>query len=59
MVSQKEIFKYLDSMERQGAGYMINAKPYLIEVFELPPYRANEMVDLWIKDKLKRKNVES
>jgi hypothetical protein len=49
MITQKEIFVYLDDLRKSDIVNMFGARTHLMQVFDIPPARASATIDAWKK----------
>lgn len=45
------MFSYLDEVRASGVVNIFDARPYLMEEFDIPPKRAKEVLIKWIRER--------
>lgn len=49
MVTENEMFLFLDDLRNSGTINMFSASSYLMRTFDIPPTRAAQTLDAWLK----------
>lgn len=49
MASKTEVFLFLDTLKEDGVTNMVEARPIIMETFDLPPNRAEDLLTEWMR----------
>jgi len=49
MVEENEVFEFLDDLRDSGVTNMFGASPYIVDMFEVEPKEARELLTKWME----------